>query len=72
MTPEEFITGLFGEGWTESQLPVFLTMLMAAQEDAKRYYEIRDILAGDRFIPSRKSLESVDDMADAGRYCGIV
>lgn len=68
MTPEQFITALFGEGWKPEQLPVFLNMLMRCQADAKRYHELRDALAkGDELVASRKSLNSVDDFVDSVR-----
>lgn len=68
MTPEQFITALFGEGWKPEQLPVFLNMLMRVQEDAERYYELRDALAkGDELVANRKSLNSVDDFVDSVR-----
>jgi hypothetical protein len=71
MTPSEFVTALFGEGWTEGQLPVFLNMLMRVQEDAGRYLELRDALAkGDELVASRKSLNSVDDFVDSVRQSG--
>ena len=68
MTPSEFITALFGEGWTEGQLPLFLNMLMRCQADAERYHELRDALAkGEDWIADRESLNSVDDHVDAVR-----
>lgn len=74
MNAEEFVTALFGEGWKPEQLPVFLFMLQRAQEDAKRYYEIRDHLVSrsGAFIPTRRDLDGIDDLADAARYCGTV
>ena len=50
MTPVQFITELFGDGWTHSQLPVFLVMLQQAQEDARRYHLVRDKIAEDNEI----------------------
>lgn len=74
MTADDFVTALFGEGWKSEQLPVFLFMVQQAQEDAKRYYEIRDNLASrsGTFITSRRELDGIDDLADAARYCGPV
>lgn len=74
MNAEEFVTALFGEGWKSDQLPVFLFMVKQAQEDARRYYEIRDHLSSrsGTFITSRKDLDGIDDLADAARYCGTV
>jgi hypothetical protein len=42
LTPEEFITALFGEGWSPEMLPIFLDMLKQMSADAQRYYIVRD------------------------------
>ena len=69
MTPVDFIDGLFGEGWKPEQLPVFLEMLRRAQEDAKRYHELREELAKmrDEMVATRESLNKVDDQVDSVR-----
>ena len=67
MTPEEFITAMFGDGWTPEQLPVFLSMVEQAQEDAKRYHEIRDMLTEECFAPSRAQLDAIDMLVDSRR-----
>jgi hypothetical protein len=73
MTPHQFIDGLFGPGWTESQLPVFLDMLRTMQDDARRYHELREILARKNdWIADRKSLNSVDEYVDAARQSGFL
>jgi len=74
MTPEEFITALFGEGWMPDQLPVFLTMLAQAQEDAKRYHEVRERLAfnwDDQFA-GRSQLCEIDRLVDSCRANGLI
>jgi hypothetical protein len=71
MTPPEFITALFGEGWTQAQLPVFLEMLRRCQEDAARYHELRDEFT-DQWLPSREEMNKVDDHVDARRQSSIV
>ena len=71
MTPPEFITALFGEGWTQAQLPVFLEMLRRSQEDAQRYHELRDFMTG-QDLPSREKMNEVDDYVDARRQSDIV
>lgn len=74
MTTDEFVTHLFGEGWTPEQLPIFAHMLKQAQDDARRYHELRDHLAmrNGKYIPTRKDMEAIDDFTDAARYCGII
>jgi hypothetical protein len=72
MTPEEFITAMFGDGWTQEQLPVFLSMVERFQEDAQRYYEIRDALTEECFAPSRAQLDAIDSLMDSRRDFVIV
>lgn len=73
MTPEQFIDALFGPGWTEQQLPVFLEMVRRMQEDSRRYYEVRESLAkGVYWIADRTSLCAVDDEVDAARHSGLL
>ena len=67
MTPEEFITAMFGDGWRPEQLPVFLAMVERFQEDAQRYYELRDILLEECLAPSRRQLDVIDTMVDSQR-----
>lgn len=71
MTPEQFITELFGEGWDERQLPVFLSMAERMSEDAQRYHVVRDYaekikLRGD--IRPREEYHDFDDVIDAKRF----
>ena len=73
MTPVQFITELFGDGWTQSQLPVFLVMLQQAQEDARRYHLVRDKIAEDNEIPgSRSDLRQIDIEVDEARQSGLI
>lgn len=77
MTPHQFIDALFGPGWTEFQLPVFLEMLKKMQEDANRYYELREILARKNdFVADRAALNSIDEYideyVDAARQSGFL
>ena len=73
MTPVQFITELFGDGWTHSQLPVFLVMLQQAQEDARRYHLVRDKIAKDNEIPgSRSDLRQIDIEVDEARQSGLI
>jgi len=73
MTEVQFIDELFGPEWTYSQLPVFLEMLKKAQEDAKRYHELREHIAkGNYWIADRASLRIVDDEVDAARKSGLL
>ncbi len=70
MTPEEFIDALFGEGWTNDQLPLFLDILKGFDRDSKRYHEIRELLANrNGFAATREQLSEIDDLVDeAARY----
>ena len=73
MTPVQFITELFGDGWTHSQLPVFLVMLQQAQEDARRYHLVRDKIAEEGDIPgSQSDLRQIDIEVDEARQSGLI
>lgn len=73
MTPVQFITEIFGDGWTQSQLPVFLAMLRQAQEDARRYHLIRDKLTEENGFPGGQSdLRQIDIEVDAARQSGLI
>lgn len=74
MTPQEFIDALFGKGWTESQLPLFLVMLQQMEQDSKRYHEIRELLAGGDacYAADRKALHEIDDVVDSARSRGLL
>ena len=73
MTPSEFITALFGDGWTEAQLPVFAIMISSMQEDAKRYHEIRDVLCrGTDWVAARAELMLADEQVDSARRSGLL
>jgi hypothetical protein len=73
MTPAEFITTLFGAGWTEDQLPVFANMISAMQEDALRYHEIREVLCrGTDWVASRADLTLADKQIDNARNAGLL
>ena len=73
MTPEEFIDALFGKGWTNDQLPIFLDILKGFDRDSKRYHEVRDLLANTGFVATREQLSEFDDLVDeAARYAGPV
>jgi hypothetical protein len=72
MTEVQFIDELFGPEWTYSQLPVFLEMLKKAQEDAKRYHELREHIAREsNWVADRASLSMVDEMVDDARKSGL-
>jgi len=74
VTPEEFIDALFGQGWTQQQLPVFLHILMQMDTDAKRYHQIRDVMAsGDAaYVADRKALYEIDELVDKARASGVL
>lgn len=71
MTPEQFITELFGEGWDERQLPVFLVMAERMSDDAQRYHVVRDYMRNVEFREeprSREEYHEFDDVVDAKRF----
>ena len=72
MTPEEFITELFGPGWTQEQLPAFLMILQKFDEDSKRYHQVREMMAGNSFINTRKTLHEIDELVDQARRSGAL
>lgn len=71
MTAEQFITELFGEGWDERQLPVFLVMAERMSDDAQRYHVVRDYMEQAEFLVeprSREEYHEFDDVVDAKRF----
>ena len=74
MTPEEFIDALFGKGWNNQQLPVFLSILQQMDEDAKRYHQVRDVMASGNasYVADRKALYEIDELVDQARQRGIL
>lgn len=74
MTPEEFINALFGEGWTQQQLPLFLHILKQMDEDAKRYHQVRDVMATGNasYVADRKALYEIDALVDSARNRGLL
>jgi len=71
VTPKEFVTELFGEGWKPSQLPLFLDRLKAMSEDAQRYYAVRDFAKKLEFEADprpREECHKFDDLVDAKRF----
>jgi hypothetical protein len=71
MTPEQFITELFGEDWDERQLPVFLVMAERMSDDAQRYHVVRDYIENSEFRVeprSREEYHEFDDVVDAKRF----
>ena len=74
MTPEEFIDALFGKGWTQQQLPLFLYILKQMDEDAKRYHQVRDVMATGNasYVADRKALYEIDELVDSARNRGLL
>lgn len=69
MTSDEFITAILGDGWKPEHLPILLEQLKRMNDDALRYYELREFLAqGVTFVATRQQLGEVDDWADSMRY----
>jgi hypothetical protein len=71
MTPKDFITELFGEGWKPSQLPTFLDQLKVWADDAQRYYVVRDYaknLEWEVNPRTRVQCGEFDDLVDAKRF----
>lgn len=74
MTPTEFIDAVFGKGWTESQLPLFVVMLKQMEDDAKRYHEVREVMAAGNasYVADRKALYEIDSLVDQARNRGLL
>jgi hypothetical protein len=71
MTPKDFVTELFGEGWKPSQLPSFIDALKGWSEDSQRYYAVRDFAKKLewRINPrDRKECHEFDDLVDSKRF----
>lgn len=70
MTPPEFIDELFGPGWREEDLPLYLDKLKQFVEDAQRYYVIRDFAKNIKLTDnpvSNTERQRTDDIVDARR-----
>lgn len=74
MTPHDFIDALFGQGWTEDQLPVFLHVIMKMDEDSKRYHQVREVMASGNlaYVADKKALYEIDDLVDKARHTGLL
>ena len=71
MTPKDFVTELFGEGWKPSQLNSFLDAIKGWSEDSQRYYAVRDFAKKLewRINPrDRGECHEFDDLVDAKRF----
>jgi len=71
MTPKDFVTELFGEGWKTSQLPSFIDALKGWHEDSQRYYAVRDFAKKLewRIDPrDRGECHEFDDLVDSKRF----
>ena len=71
MTPKDFVTELFGEGWKPSQLNSFLDAIKGWSEDSQRYYAVRDFAKKLewRINPrDRGECHEFDDLVDSMRF----
>jgi hypothetical protein len=71
MTPKDFVTELFGEGWKHSQLTSFLDAIKGWSEDSQRYYAVRDFAKKLewRIEPrDRTECHKFDDLVDSKRF----
>ena len=71
MTPKDFVTELFGEGWKPSQLLSFLDAIKGWSEDSQRYYAVRDFakkLEWGTDPRDRRECHEFDDLVDSKRF----
>ena len=71
MTPKDFVTELFGEGWKPSQLNSYLDAIKGWSEDSQRYYAVRDFAKKLewRINPrDRGECHEFDDLVDSKRF----
>jgi len=71
MTPKDFVTELFGEGWKPSQLNSFLDAIKGWSEDSQRYYAVRDFakkLEWRNNPRDRGECHEFDDLVDSKRF----
>lgn len=71
MTPKEFLDELFGPGWREEDLPLYLDKIKETFEDAQRYYVVRDFAKNIKLMDNLVSNEErkrTDDIVDARRF----
>ena len=71
MTPKDFVTELFGEGWKPSQLTSFLDAIKGWSEDSQRYYAVRDFakkLEWRIYPRDRGECHEFDDLVDSKRF----
>jgi len=59
LTPDELITALLGDGWTEEMLPMLLNFIVRWSVDANRYYIIRDNAFNIEFTNEPNSRENI-------------
>ena len=71
MTPKDFVTELFGEGWKPSQLTSFLDAIKGWSEDSQRYYAVRDFAKKLEWrinLRDRRECHEFDDLVDSKRF----
>lgn len=70
MTPAEFIDELFGPGWREEDLSLYLDKIKQTFDDAQRYYVVRDFAKNIKLtdnLVSNTERQRTDDIVDARR-----
>jgi hypothetical protein len=69
--PREFLDELFGPGWREEDLPLYLDKIKETFEDAQRYYVVRDFAKNIKLtdnLASNEERKRTDDIVDARRF----
>jgi hypothetical protein len=70
VTATQFIDELFGPGWQEEYLPLYLDKIKQTFEDAQRYYVVRDFAKNIKLtdnLASNAERQRTDDIVDARR-----
>jgi len=70
VTPAEFIDELFGPGWREEDLSLYLDKIKQTFDDAQRYYVVRDFAKNIKLtdnLVSNTERQRTDDIVDARR-----
>lgn len=71
MTPHQFMDELFGPGWREEDLHLYLDRIKLVFEDAQRYYVVRDFAKSIKLsdnLASNEERKRTDDIVDARRF----
>lgn len=71
MTCEDFVEDLFGDWWSEKDLPSMISIIKEWEINAKRYCVVRDFATELKLgfdVRDREDFHKIDDVVDARLY----